>query len=297
MIPGCGAAGMPADISAFILSKHLNQSFGTKLFSCQSYLEKSLPEAPSGGSIASVHHMLSNYGAKAMENATKAFALSPVKPAYVTGEPNPGTPTEADIKREAEACFGRVNAFGIQRNPYFATAIISPLEDADRLIVTRSWGILSKTQHAYSPNFYYGGSRQPCENPVQGWILRAVFKIVVFSFSSWFGGFLLRFLPQPGEGPSEEEIKSRGLFEMTVLGVGEKVEGKESRPMASCKWQFRRDPYTFTGIGMVQAAMVLLDGGTEAHRLGGGIVCPSLLGEKYVERLRGSGGTIEVTSL
>jgi len=297
MIPGCGTVGMPADVSAFLLSQHFNKAFGSKLFASETCVEKSLPESPSGGTVASVYHKISRNGLEGLEKDSKAFALSPVKPAYLTGEPQPGMPTETDVIRETESFLGRTSAFGIHHSPYFGTAIISPVDDVDRAGVTRAWGLLSKTEFAYSPNFHYGGTTQKCANVVQGWITRAVFKLILFGLASWLGGFLMRFAPQQGGGASEAENESEGLLEITAIGVGEKIDGVESRPMASCEWRFRRDPYTFTAIGLSQAAMVLLEDQTEAHRLGGGILCPSLLGEKYVARLQATGGKIEVKSL
>jgi hypothetical protein len=297
----CGTIGVPAEVSAFVLSKHLNKSFHTKLFACQTYVEKFLPEVPSGGSMATIYNTISKHGIDGMAKAGRPFAMSPVKPTYLTGEPQPGALTEAEVVRDAETHFGAMNVFGIQHAPIFGPVILSPMDDMDRAGVTRAWGLLSTTPHAYSRNFYYGGTRQVSKSAMEGWISRAVFKFALFLLGSWVGGYLMRSMPPQGEGASEELINSQGLVEVTVVGVGEEMDGKDGkdgrRPMASCKWRYPRDGYSLTAVMLGHAAMMLLENGTDAHKVGGGILCTSLLGEKFVERLRGAGTTIEVKTI
>jgi len=246
--------------------------------------------------MATLYNVITKYGLDEMAKAGNPFAMSPVKPAYLTGISQPGAPTKAQVVHDAETYFGKMNAFGIQPSPLFGPVTISPLDGADCASVTRAWGILSTTPHAYSSNFYYAGTRQVAKSVVQGWISRAVFKFALFLLASWVGRYLMRSMPQQGDGASEE-LMSQGLVELTVVGAGEKVEGKEGRPMATCKWRYPKDGYTFTAVMLGQAAMILLGGGTKAHQLGGGILCVSLLGDEFVERLRGAGATIQVKTI
>lgn len=56
--------------------------------------------------------------------------------------------------------------------------------------------------------------------------------------------------------------------------------------------------YSFTGLAITEAAMVILRGGeTEAKKLGGGILTPATLGDEYVERLRAVGVEFDVKIL
>lgn len=60
-------------------------------------------------------------------------------------------------------------------------------------------------------------------------------------------------------------------------------------------FNFKGSMYSFTGLALAEAAMVILRGGeTEAKRLGGGILTPATLGDEYVDRLRKANTEINV---
>ncbi len=53
----------------------------------------------------------------------------------------------------------------------------------------------------------------------------------------------------------------------------------------------------FTGQSLAEAAMVLINEGTKAHRRGGGILTPAMLGEVFAGRLTAAGVKIDVKAL
>jgi short subunit dehydrogenase-like uncharacterized protein len=61
--------------------------------------------------------------------------------------------------------------------------------------------------------------------------------------------------------------------------------GGKLAPRAEAKFEYDGDPYVSTSVALTQAALVLLEGGTPAHRRGG-ILTPASLGEKFAERLK-----------
>ena len=94
-------------------------------------------------------------------------------------------------------------------------------------------------------------------------------------------------LPAPGEGPSEE-ARAKGYFNTyhVAIGDGEVVRGIVAD---------RRDPgYGSTAVMLSEAALCLVLQGEE---VGGGILTPaSAMGERLIERLRSAGLTLEVES-
>lgn len=94
--------------------------------------------------------------------------------------------------------------------------------------------------------------------------------------------FFQRFIPQPGDGPSEKQ-RAKGHFRFTHHGVGE--SGREY----SCTVAAQGDPgYDVTAMMLSEAAVTLLDH-TALPRTAGILTPATGLGSAYLARLRAGG--------
>ena len=95
-----------------------------------------------------------------------------------------------------------------------------------------------------------------------------------------------------GSGPSAAQ-REKNFFEYRTLGVAD----REGEKKAMVEMGYAGDAYEFTGLALAEAAVVLMRGGTEAHKRGGGVLTPAMLGEVFAERLTAAGVRIEVKNL
>lgn len=101
--------------------------------------------------------------------------------------------------------------------------------------------------------------------------------------------FVVKRLPSPGEGPSEE-ARAQGFFETqhVAVGNGNVVRGRISD---------NRDPgYGSTSVMLSEAALCLALQGSELQTEGGVLTPASAMGPFLIERLRTAGLTLEVES-
>jgi len=100
---------------------------------------------------------------------------------------------------------------------------------------------------------------------------------------------LVKRLPSPGEGPSEE-VRAKGYFKvrLAALGDGESVRGLVAD---------QRDAgYGSTAVMLSESALCLALDGAELQSEGGILTPASSMGMRLVERLRAAGMTFEIKS-
>jgi short subunit dehydrogenase-like uncharacterized protein len=96
-------------------------------------------------------------------------------------------------------------------------------------------------------------------------------------------------LPAPGEGPSEE-ARTKGYFNTYHVAVG---DGHVVRGIVADK----RDPgYGSTAVMLSESALCLAFEGAELDVPGGILTPASAMGERLIERLRKAGLTLEIQS-
>jgi len=101
---------------------------------------------------------------------------------------------------------------------------------------------------------------------------------------------LQRYLPQPGEGPSEE-ARERGFFVVRLVGLGEDADGQPFTVRVKVRGD--KDPgYGGTAIMLGESAMTLATDDLDGP---GGVLTPSTaMGDRLLERLRDASMTFEV---
>ena len=278
MTSGWGA--VPADLSTYLAAKHIREIYAAPTRE----VLLSLDEAQgtfSGGSINSMCAIVGTYGNKRISEASSAFVLAPKK--RVAGQV------------QSKGVLPGLNAFGVQNLDGLGSLVISPQEQIERGIVGRSWGLFEEDE-GYGKNFFFS-SRMRLPSSLAAWFFRTLFIFFTPLLNlSPIRTLVGKHLFPAGTGPSAEKRK-RHYFKYRTIGVADTDDAL--RKKVEVDFEYDGCSYEFTGKTLTEAAILLLEGGTEAHRRGGGILTPAMLGEKYVERLKRPGvdARIEVKTL
>ena len=291
IIPQCGLDSVPADITTFVVANYIRKTLRapTASVTLSLYAFKS---GFSGGTLSTMLNLFSHYPLKKLATAMKPYSLSPVRPSKPSPPP---------------ASTGLYRLLGLQNIPELGgTQTVGLMASVDTCTVHRSWGLFeayarehSRADLAYGPKFRFTEYMR-AKSIVYGTIVRfglGLFGLLLaFPLSRWLLSPLIqRFVTAPGEGPSKESMK-KDFMSYRALGIAdtdkkEKVMGRLDTPHGG---------YMTTAVTLSAAANLILRGdlaGTEAGRIGGGILTPATLGEQYVEKLKEFGINIEVSRI
>ena len=224
----------------------------------------------SGGSIGSTFSVTNTYSQARIAASSSLFALSPVKPSPSAqkGGVLPG-----------------LNVFGVQKVAGLEGALIPSImglvEDS---LIGRSWGLYASDRDAsssYGPNFYFSSRMHVAGSLTGAFSSVATSALMGLITFSWVQSLVARIFP-PGSGPTADQ-RGQHHFKVQALGVADTGQQPTRKAIAELEGG---DGYEFTAMIMTEAALLLLEGGTEAHRRGGGIFTPAMLGEKLAERIQ-----------
>ncbi|VTO81755.1 unnamed protein product [Fusarium graminearum] len=261
-----GWAAVPADLSVYLSILKLRNRFSLptrEVLVCLDGVRGSF----SGGSLSSIC---------SPEPTTEApFDISPIPR------------TDAEIAKLG--VFPAPNIFGVQVVDDLGALVQSSHSQIETAIVGRSWGLYAEEgpdslgPTSYGINFFFS-SRMKCSNPLSAWAFRSTYTILENAITKIppLRYLVTRMFP-PGTGPSEE-IRRGHYFKYRAVAVADDKED-EPAPRVEVNFEYDGDPYVFTSVALTQAALVLLQGDTPAHRRGG-ILTPASLGEIFAERLK-----------
>ncbi|TWU76689.1 hypothetical protein ED733_001038 [Metarhizium rileyi] len=155
---------------------------------------------------------------------------------------------------------------GVTSLPNLGLLTTSIAGKTDQAVVTRTWGLLheipSRKKEFYGPRF------------------------------TWFRSLVKRFVYQPGEGVSREEMENEAV-EYRGTAVPD-LESNPSQKQAFGRAWFHGGLYMLTGVFLAQGALTILEDDLE---LGGGLFTPACLGQKYLDRMNGAGFKVEVKTI
>ncbi|KAH7125474.1 Saccharopine dehydrogenase-domain-containing protein [Dendryphion nanum] len=292
IIPQCGLDSVPADISSYVLAKHIRKTLQAPTSSVTMTLY-AFKTGVSGGTSATALNLFSKYSLKHLGESMKPYSISPVKPTA------PSKPLKGESFLHRIFQLPYISELGgIQTTGTMAAV--------DTCIVHRSWGLFetiaktsSQSDLSYGSKFRfteYMRSKSLIGAASWKFGFNLIGLLLAIPITRWIlSPFIRRFVvPAQGEGPSEEERKNDF---MSYRSIGIADTPKQEKVMA--KLEFAYGAYVVTGLTLAAAADVILRGdlkGTEAGSLGGGILTPATLGDQYVEKLREFGIKIRVGS-
>ncbi|EHK45632.1 hypothetical protein TRIATDRAFT_41387 [Trichoderma atroviride IMI 206040] len=273
MIVTCGLDAVPADLTTYLAVSHIRRVFNTPTREVIVSLQE-MKGIISSGTINSIASVYTLYGPGRYEEATAPFAISPRKPVS---------------EKVNTSLFPAADFFGIHTVDGLGRVVESQEQGNERAIVGRSWGLYApddpNTTDGYGSNFHFSArARLPSTlyDFIQVLPFLGLGLFLNFSVTRYI---LTRFIYPEGYTPTSKQLKGGHRFSHRTLAVADTGdESKAKRVIVVFK--FQGDQYKFTGIAMVQAAVTLLGGGTEAHRIGGGVMTPAMLGDNYAKNLQ-----------
>jgi len=271
----CGFDSIPSDLGTLMVQQHAREEYGSSCSRVKMYVFDA-SGGFSGGTFAS------------MANAFEEVSENPEARRIM------GHPYGLNPEGEQEGPDGGIQKgpeydedLGVWTAPFMMAAINEKVVRRTNALLGYRWGRDFRYSEAMSVGSGVGGASR-------AWGLSAGLGAFTGAMSVGPLRRLLQktILPEPGEGPSREEIES-GSFDVRLLGRGTDSAGTdfevEGRVAAD------RDPgYGATATMLAESAMCLVRSETDTP-LDSGILTPgSGIGMPLVERLRAAGMTFEV---
>jgi short subunit dehydrogenase-like uncharacterized protein len=271
LIPEIGVESAPSDLTAYTAVSTIRKSLNCGVRDVTCAVHEFKGAGFSGGTLATALSLLDQYSLSEIRESTKPFTLSPAPPP----------------KRSSSRSF-LSRLLGPFSYPGLGTLTTSISATPNVAIVHRSSGLMPQF---YGKNFQYS-EYVGVSNYAVGVLFQLAFALAsLFLAIKPVRSLIRRFIYQPGQGPSAEATATDAL-EFRAIAVAEHSTGeKERKAMARIRYQ--GGIYYFTGLLLAEAAMTLLENEDLVKKLGGGLLTPACLGEKYIERLRRANVQIE----
>lgn len=274
IIPCCGFDSVPSDLGAYLVVRYLQRELGTSCQRVNAYFQ--INGGVNGGTLASAFNL---YDAQAVAQVSNPFLLNPFPPQ---------TQAEIDRNRDPQA-----PSFDADLNTWVAPFLMGPVNTR---IVRRSSALYAEWQEPYGTDFTYQEYLKFDEPLAALKAIGVTAGLALFATvlqQPQLRSLLQPFLPQPGDGPSEQTMNT-GWFSCELVGTamdGRKVQGlirDQGDPGNRATVKFICESALALALQLDQ-----LPGGQTR----GGILTPATgLGEVLVERLRRAGMTITVPS-
>lgn len=271
IVPFCGFDSVPSDLGAWMMVDWIRQQWGQPTREVQAVFKAR--GGFNGGTAASALGSLERGEGRLL---SQRFLLDP-----------PGTERAAGVQERSRDLSGPValDFVGGWVAPFFMAPI-------NTRVVRRSQALLAARGQDYGPEFTYQESMWAGRG-VKGrlaalQVTAAMGLVVGLGQAAWGRSLMRRFVPEPGEGPSEATMDN-GFFQCQLWAEaadGRTVQGLvhgDGDPGNRCTVRF-----------LCEAALALCLQSEELVREGGVLTPASALGRPYLERLRAAGMRWEV---
>jgi len=276
IIPQNGVESAPPDLMSWMLATSVREtlSVGTKEVVVSLH---DLKAAASGGTLATVLTLFDTYNVFQVLRALRPYSLSPVPAPKSLASPS---------------LWERLTGMRSEPELGLLTDSISGATDAP--IVLRSWGLYDGGQY-YGPKFQFSAYMR-AKNQIQGLAIHLALAVgalvLIFPPFRWL---LKRFVYQPGDGPTKEQVKRDRCEWRAIANADVSDPNDPRRVLGRMRWE--GSMYDLTGVFLAEAAVTIARSKTKAHELGGGMLTPATLGSPYLERLNKAGLKTEVKML
>lgn len=264
LIPEIGLESAPSDLVAYTAVSTIRDSLNCGVRDVICSVHEMKGAGLSGGSLATALSIMDQYSLSEVRTATKPFALS-------------SAPTSK--RNSSRSLFSRL--LGPFSYPGLGILTTSITATPNVAIVHRSSGLMPQL---YGKNFQFNEYWR-VSNYVFGILVH--FAVILGSFLAAikpFRSFIRRFIYQPGQGPGAEAT-AKDIIEFRAIAVADDTTGGMAK-RATAKLRYEGGIYYFTGLLLAEGAMVLLENEDLVKTLGGGLLTPACLGDKFIERLQ-----------
>lgn len=273
IIPCCGFDSVPSDLGTYLVVRHLQRELGTSCQRVKAYFQAN--GGVNGGTLASAFNL---YDSQEAAQVSHPFLLNPSPPQ---------TQSELDRNRDPQA-----PAFDADLNTWVAPFFMGPVNTR---IVRRSSALYEEWQEPYGTNFAYQEYLkfdEPLAALKATGVTAGLALFATVLQQPQLRSLLQPFLPQPGDGPSEQTMNT-GWFSCELVGTA--MDGRKVRGLI----RDQGDPGNRATVKFVcesALALALQPDQLPGGQTRGGILTPATgLGEVLAERLRRAGMTITVT--
>jgi len=291
-----GFDSVPADLCAFLAADELRNKYGLQTGHMQGYCSVK-GGGVSGGTIASALYMQDHRERFAdVGSITQPYMLNPPDFKYPRARAG-----------EKDQMFPAYDSSVQKFTTPFLMAVINSRVVRRSLALRRQF---ERETDGFGPEATYNECML-CSSPVQAFVvwlgLAIMGLLLMFSPTR---SVVKRFLPQPGEGPSEAKRQAT-TFEYRVRAEGysplDEAEGRDSRVFVEARMAGRDPGYDDTAKFLGELGLLLaherdalpvtqmLKGRTAKQGPVGGFFTPSIVGgQRYAERLKQAGLEIDV---
>ena len=264
----CGFDSIPSDLGVWLLHQEAGELEDT------TFMVRGMKGGPSGGTLESMKGMIDE--AKADADARRLmgdpYALSPDRSA----EPNLGD--ESDVRMPVED-----KETGEWLGPFVMAAINTRV--VRRSNALQDWAYGRRFRYRETTAMGAGVAGRAKATALSGGVGAAVGAMSLGPTRA----VLDRFLPKPGQGPSEE-ARAKGFFKIEIharAASGERYV---------CRVSAKGDPgYAATAVMLGEAALALAQDRERLPERAGVLTPATALDGALVERLRAAGQTFEVS--
>ncbi|OBT91941.1 hypothetical protein VE01_09892 [Pseudogymnoascus verrucosus] len=274
IIPSCGFDSVPADISAFTVVNYIR----TKLSSPTARVDYSVHEIKggiSGGTVNSAIRMFDQYSLSQLLKLLAPFSLSPRHP-------------KRSHPQKKLSLLSQI--FGLRKMPRLGWMGVNPQGLVDKCYINRSWGLAADSEtETYGENFdYHAWMRVP--GPVSAVIWHFTMLTAMFLFCiPPFRLLIKKVAFKQGDGPSLG-FREKCSFVVRTSAIADNTKGQQ----VIANLTVGIDPYTFTGVCLGEAALLLSRDTSIQARLKGGVLTTSMMGKTFLESLERNGAKMEV---
>ncbi|RJE21762.1 saccharopine dehydrogenase [Aspergillus sclerotialis] len=273
IIPSVGVESAPADILAWSLVKRVREDLSSHTREITSCIEEVKSSGASGGTLSTILTIFDTLSITDLLSAANPFALA-------ASTPPKNLPREPLLS----------SLLGVRSVRDLGTLTTSPSGLADITIVHRSSTL---TPEFYGPRFYF---RQFLH--VRNTLVAVLFHfglMLVFSFLliPFMRTLARKVVYAPGTGPRKEDGANDRL-EYRAIATADQGRDVDHPKRVFGKLMFSGNAYTFTGLLLAEAAMVILQNEEKVRKVSrAGIVTPAMLGQDFVDRLEKVGCVVE----
>ena len=267
IVHSCGYDSLPSDLGVFTLQRHAREAHGRP---CREVRALSYMKAPmfSGGTFESVFHLMEE---ALTDPAVRSVFLDP-------------RALEPDASHtEGSRRDPRGPAYEAAAGVFTAPSMMGP---ANVRMVYRTNALLD---YAYGHDFSYD-ERMPAGEGIRGALTASAMAVGMLSAQVGMAiapvrNLVRRFLPKPGEGPSEQARENSSFSHEFYAALGEK--------RLRARFGAAGDPGYGETSKMLAESVLCLSRDREQLPAGGGVVTAgAAMGARLIERLRAAGISI-----
>lgn len=253
----CGHDSVPWDLMTFMLAKRLRELNNAEESMLKVHMEDEAQSGPSGGTVATIQEAIANGG----KRPASKLAFNPIllteqgtKSAYETKDASPLGPVDPSVSLQKQ--------WG---GPFIMSMV-------NAQVVRRSNAL-----NGYGKQLTYSEVRLA---PTVAVLLGRYFALAMLGPVLALPAVLQkRLLPQPGTGPSQQEL-DKGFLQVTGRAVG--VHGTQ----VAARLYFDHDVgYPGTGRLLVESGLCIAQTPDKCERFGGVLTPATCMGEALLQRL------------